>query len=161
MSLNIFRKFKKPYISEFKDEEEQVFERCDFCGGPDNIINLKTVPDRFGHYNFCREGSCVTSYHNYIYSKDLTNGIPYAIKTTYPQDLRSGPRQCAYCGKRNENVIRVFSAPRFLRYKSFCKNDKCYKTFYHYVIAKPPSPPFKDPFNSPEYPDSDESNVDM
>jgi hypothetical protein len=129
---------------------------CDFCGDTEDVRRHIDVPDKFEHYNFCNYKECYSAYDRFIYRKDLSDGIPYSIKIDYPLEKKDQHRQCAYCGRESVKVLKVHSAPFYLRYKSFCKNARCYKLFHDYHISRPPPHPYKDPFRSSRNFDLDE-----
>src|SRR5579859_1014795 len=88
--------------------KESTEDPCDFCGSLSNVINYKDVPERFEHYNFCRYTRCYIDYDHFIYRRDLSAGIPYSIKVAYPTEEKNEcHKQCAYCGRRAESVLRV------------------------------------------------------
>jgi hypothetical protein len=130
------------------DDDEHVDLLCDFCGSTENVIHHSCVPDRFGHYNFCKYTACYDNYHLFIYCKDLSAGIPYSIKITYPAaDKPIKNKQCVYCGNKSGGVIKYYSP--YTKFKFFCKNNRCYKNFCEYVISRPPPQPFVDPSGIP------------
>ena len=124
---------------------------CDFCGavGPD-VIEHDTVPDRYGKYIFC-QNDCYDFYGRWVYSWDLTNGVPYYVRKAYIklkyEDIEED-RFCHNCECRDESKIVRF--PTFLykhcfgkrycsdyKYQYFCMNETCLRNYISFARAKP------------------------
>jgi hypothetical protein len=134
---------KKRY--EDKKLNALFYNECDFCGGTENIINHHCVPDRYGHYNFCRATKCFDYYGNFVYSRweNLTHGIPHCYKKRF-QKVDTEPEQgellqCDFCGKisNDENnapqVIKCPFLPSYYLHSNFCKNEICCKAYREYM----------------------------
>jgi hypothetical protein len=133
---------KKRY--EDKKLNALFYDECDFCGGTENIVNHHCVPDRYGHYNFCRATKCFDYYGNFVYSRweNLTHGIPHCYKKRFPK-VDTEPEvgellQCDFCGKtsRDENnheVMKCPFLPSYYLHSNFCKNQICCKAYREYM----------------------------
>ena len=83
-------------------------KQCAHCGKSDNLFKMTTVPDRFAHYIFCKEGNCVEMYSKYVYGNgmDLSN-IPFCWKFLHQSD-NGGQLVCKLCREQGEHVLYAF-----------------------------------------------------
>jgi len=109
--------------------------RCDFCGSNEDAVRYTSVPTRFTLYRFCQLKDCYIKYHNYVYKRDLTYGVPYAI--TVRHTPINGILRCSYCGDSGKHVIKSYLSPS-LEFESFCKNDSCCRRFYDIINHRNP-----------------------
>jgi len=62
---------------------------CDFCGVKGNVTTYKVVPDLWGHYTFCNDKKCAEYYDNYVYDRDMSQGIPFSVKKSQNRSLHT------------------------------------------------------------------------
>jgi hypothetical protein len=123
---------------------------CGFCGATENLMHMNCVPDRYGKYDFCKDNKvCEEAYGQYVYSKDITYGIPAFLSK---QSIASDDR-CHYCGCK-ENLVNVpcksydyhsLNQTKYslnFNFQAFCKNDKCLKRYINYINTKSTGIPF-------------------
>jgi hypothetical protein len=116
-------------------------KECGFCGKTDNLMHMRCVPDRYYKYDFCKDNKlCEEAYGQYVYSNDLTHGLPAFILT---KDISSFD-VCHYCGCK-ENLVNVpcnsydYHKNNHKKYalsfdfQSFCKNEKCLNRYIAYI----------------------------
>jgi hypothetical protein len=95
---------------------------CAWCNKSEDIFRMQSVPDRWGHYEFCKSGPCSVYYNNYVYRKDLTYGLPHFIK-----ERESSNQCCDFCGKVSVSTVNL--PFKDLKHFTFCKNSTCYRRF--------------------------------
>src|SRR5215510_1092793 len=109
---------------------------CNFCGKSQKeteLRELKSVPERWGLYVFCKNGTCTKYYDNYIYKHDLSQGLPYAlyIKNNSSPILQNTNKPCLYCGLRDNTISFPWKAELV-----FCHNKICYKDYLCFCKRK-------------------------
>ena len=96
-------------------------DHCGWCGSKDNeLLFMKSVPERYGLYTFCKNTECIKQYDRYVYRRDLTHGMPYDCRSDTDLELSD---VCNYCGNADGNLVRVYKDD------TFCKNAVCYRTY--------------------------------
>jgi hypothetical protein len=131
---------------------------CGFCGNTNRgELNFNcTVGGNIGYFIFCKNSDCYDLYHNYVYSKNISKGLPFLEKQYFTNIFTSSPElsHCYYCNLKNENVEIVPSAliarpaqSKFAdllikhQYLLFCRNHHCLKRFNDYLTTNIPKIP--------------------
>jgi len=111
---------------------------CAFCGETEGVAHYRTVPDRFGHYEFCKKGDCYTKYNAYVYrdTYDMSYGVPVAVMT---EDQRREiaddiVKKCAYCGAESSvSVTKNWRLGAQYNHNTFCRNDSCCRQYISFM----------------------------
>lgn len=99
---------------------------CNTTGNEKTIFYTPLVPDRWGEYYFCKGKKCVEYYDNYIYRRDLSQGLP----NSEAEEPITKAGQCVFCGYIGLNVIMNCK-------RIFCKNETCFSNFLDFHRAYP------------------------
>ena len=144
--------FKRTALGGDKMEVKKTLQ-CDFCGIiSENVEHNVMVPNRYGHYNFCKgnetELSCFRKYGIFTYNfLNISYGIIFFVKKESISSRWSEARienllnpeetlTCDFCGNANGNVIDVaFLYAYAQKHTKFCKNIVCYTSYTEYICT--------------------------
>src|SRR5579859_2209063 len=93
---------------------------CAWCNKSDNVEVMRAIPDCWGHNKFCRTQGCASKYHNYVYSSDLSFGLPYHLK-----EKKSPNRCCDFCGIIGEENTVINLPFKGIKHFTFCRSSIC------------------------------------
>jgi hypothetical protein len=91
---------------------------------------MRSIPDRWSHNKFCKNRPCTKAYDDYVYSRDLSFGLPFHLK-----EKKSSNFCCDFCGIVDETVIHL--PFKDLQHFTFCRNSFCYKQYLKFMQANP------------------------